>query len=346
MIWNVSRTVFLRTVTAVATVACSALGAAYGQQGAANVVRGTSAPTLFASAATYPMDLANLAGVSYSSSLSESDVTLVPASVGAERLSLTVGSEMQPPPRRYGRPRYNDNMHNADGSNKYGFEAGGGLNLPNGNTFHYYNTSWAFSVGGGRNFNKNFSVNVLFDYDHFGVNGGTIRNQQNLYNTGCSIAQQSAGKCTIFTQLDANAHIWDFSLNPTYNFITGDRYGAYVVAGVGFYHKVTNFTTPQTGTYYDPYYGPITYLANSNVDHYTSNAPGFSGGFGLTYKASRFAGERFFVEGRYVFVDNSQRAGITLATPAATANAYTGTNYFPANSNRTAYIPIKVGVRF
>ncbi len=244
---------------------------------------------------------------------------------------------MQPPPRRYGRPRYNDSSHNSDGSNKYGFEAAVGFPLPVGDTHAYYNTSWAFQVGGGRNFSKKFGVNLLFDYDHLGVNANTLNNQATVYNT-----DYAAG----ITGLDANAHVWSFSLNPTYNLIAGDKYGAYVVVGAGFYHKVTNFTSPQQGQYYDPYYGPITYVANVNFDHYTSNAPGFSGGFGLTYKASRFAGERFFVEARYVYIDNSQRTGVTAATPYTVAQAYTGTNFFPANSNRTSYVPIKVGVRF
>jgi hypothetical protein len=78
--------------------------------------------------------------------------------------------------------------------------------------------------------------------------------------------------------------------------------------------------------------------------HYTSNAPGFSGGFGLTYKFSRFSNERFYAEARYVFVDNAHRAGVTVTSPVA--STYAEANDFPANSNHTTYFPIKFGIRF
>ena len=121
--------------------------------------------------------------------------------------------------------------------------------------------------------------------------------------------------------------------------------GAYAVVGGGFYHKTANFTIPASGYYQDPYTGFIyQYQANETYDKYTSNAVGVNGGFGLTYKPSRFASERFYIEGRYVFMDNQHKAGFTLANiNSATA---TSTNFFPANSNRSTYIPIKVGIRF
>src|SRR6202044_1638369 len=101
----------------------------------------------------------------------------------------------------------------------------------------------------------------------------------------------------------------------------------------GFYHKTANFTVPTTGTYCDPYYGCYQYAANQTIDKYTSNAAGFNGGMGLTYKPSRFAGERFFAEVRYVFMDNSPRAA-------------SNTNYYPPNANQTYYVPITFGLRF
>ena len=245
----------------------------------------------------------------------------------------------QPAPRRrYGRPRYNDSNHNADGSPKYAFIAGVGLGgIPVGNLHKYDTASYGVQVGGGRNFNKHVGVLVQFDYDHFGLQGNTINNQQSLYNYGVSSSNQISG-------LDGNSHIWSFSLDPVFNFYSSEGLGAYAVVGVGFYHKVTNFTLPEAAC--ADYYCQFQYLVNENVDHYTSNAPGFNGGLGLTFKPSRFANERFYVEGRYVFVDNSQRTGVTINSPTATLNTYTGTNLYPANSNRSSYVPIKVGVRF
>ena len=221
---------------------------------------------------------------------------------------------------------------------------GAGLTAPVGNTYHYLNTNYAFQIGAGRNFNKNFGVMLQFDYDRFGFTGQTIYNQQTLYDY-CPPNVPTAN-CNQISGLDGNSHVWSFSLNPIYSFYQSEGVGAYVVVGAGFYHKTANFTVPATGTYCDYYYGCYQYQANETIDKYTSNAPGFSGGLGLTFKPSRFAGERLFVEGRYVFVDNSKRTGVTVYSPVTTLNTYAGTNYYPANSNRTSYTVFKAGIRF
>jgi hypothetical protein len=249
--------------------------------------------------------------------------------------------------RRYGSPRYRGGNTNADGSPKYTFFAGIGLSQPIGNTYHYLTPSYGFQFGGGRNFNKKIGVMAQFDYDHMGFAGATLTNQTNIYNTYINLynAANPGNPIADVTGLDGTSHTWSFTLDPTYTLFSGDGLGAYLVAGAGFYHKTANFTVPGTGYYYDPYCGCyIPYTANETIDKYTSNAPGFSGGFGLTYKFSRFSNERFYGEVRYVFVDNSHRAGVLPGT-ASVANENV-VNDYPANSNRTTYIPIKVGLRF
>jgi hypothetical protein len=304
---------------------------------------GASSLALHAQSATPadPRPVTALSGVSYSSSSS------VDVPEGADHLDLPVASSdaMQPPPRRrYGRPRYNDSSHNPDGSPKYTFVAGVGFTAPVGNTYHYLNTQYGIQVGGGRNFNKNFAVLLQFDYDHFGMNGRTLYNELSLYNYGLN-----ASSAYYVPTLDGNSHVWSFSLNPMYTFNMQGPIGAYVVGAVGFYHKVANFTTPENGYVY--YYGfPEEVTENEVIDHYTSNAPGFNAGIGLTFKPSRFAGERLFVEGRYDLILNSQRFGLTAANINTTTgqNYYyaDGTNYYPANSNRTTYTVFKAGIRF
>jgi hypothetical protein len=119
------------------------------------------------------------------------------------------------------------------------------------------------------------------------------------------------------------------------------------VVGAGFYHKVTNFMVPSTGEYCDPYYGCYQYTANQVIDHYTSNAPGFSPGIGLTWKFSKFSNQRMYVEARYVIMLDSQRTGLTPTNVGGSFGAtYTGANDYPQNSDRTTYIPIKFGIRF
>jgi hypothetical protein len=83
---------------------------------------------------------------------------------------------------------------------------------------------------------------------------------------------------------------------------------------------------------------------DANVDHYTSNAAGVNGGFGLTWKFSHFSSERFYMEARYVFMANQGRTGYTAANVATTG--YSGYDAYPANSHRTTYIPVKFGIRF
>jgi len=252
----------------------------------------------------------------------------------------------QPPPRRYGRrPVYADSHHNADGSNKYGFLVGGGFTLPTGGTHNYFKTGYDFQGGGIRNFNKKFGVALQFDWHNFGIQTNTLNDQLALYDA--LGATDSSGDS--LSQLGGSSHVWSFTLDPTYTFLEGDKYGAYVVGGVGFYHKVTTFTTPGTGEYCDYYYGCYEYTANQPIDDYTSNAAGFNGGIGFTYKPSRFGGEKFYAEARYVITANSAKSGFGYAQYVADPNGlntYTGTNFFPQNSAKTTYIPVTFGLRF
>ena len=280
----------------------------------------------------------------FSSSTAEDSTAATPAGTQMEAslspLPVNFANAMQygGGQRRYGRPRYRGGDSNQDGSNKYTFVVGGGFTQPLGNTWHYLTPGYGFQFGGGRNFNRNLALLLQFDYDHFGFTGQTLTNQTTIYN---SPNVYGAGAVS---SLGGSSHVWSFTVDPTFTLFSGEGLGAYVVAGVGFFHKTANFTVPTTGTYCDPYYGCFQYAANQTIDKYTSNAPGFDGGFGLTYKFSRFSNERFFVEARYVFVDNSKRAGITVNSIGSITA--TTTNLYPANSNRTTYLPVKLGLRF
>lgn len=258
---------------------------------------------------------------------------------GAAPASLSSASaleSLQPPPRRYGRPNFSDKTSNSDGSAKYEFLAGGGVSLPLGDTHVYQTPSWGLQAGAGRNFNRNFGVILQFDYDHFGLQAATLNNQTYIYNTLLGCSGCVAG-------LDGNNHVWSFTLNPTFTLAAPGSWNAYAVVGGGFYHKVTNFTRPTTQEQCS-IYGCGYFSVNSNIDHYTSNAGGVNGGFGLTYKFSTFSNARIYVEARYVLVLNQQRKGITAANASsAPANS---TNFYPANSHRTTYVPIKLGIRF
>jgi len=244
----------------------------------------------------------------------------------------------QPPPGRYGRrPVYADSHHNADGSNKYTFFGGGGFTLPTGGTHNYFSPSYNFQVGGGRNFNKKVAALVEFDYANFGLQS--------------SLTNALGGTNGIYTLLGVtpvggHGHDWSFTLDPMYTYMDRDKIGGYVIGGVGFYHKVTDFTTPAEETYFDPYYGEITIEANETFDSYVSNAVGVNGGLGFTYKASRFSDVKFYAEARYVYTANQRRPyydGSTGTNPTANVNYF---DVFPQNSAPTTFIPVTFGIRF
>lgn len=255
------------------------------------------------------------------------------------------GAAAQPPPyrrRRYGRPSYSDRFHNSDGSNRLAFVVGGGFNAPvTDQSTNYLKTSWRFEGGAGINFSRKLGVLFQFDWDQFGLPGSVLTSQRNLYNSFGFV--DSTNTPVDFSGLDGHSHIWSFTLNPTLTFYQSDKVGAYAVVGGGFYHKVTSFTLPAIGVAYDYFYGPYEYQTSQNFDSYVSNAPGVTGGIGVTYKFSRFANQKFFAEARYVHTFNQVRFGDPTASGTTTGTPY---NYYPPNSNETSYIPITFGIRF
>lgn len=299
------------------------------------VAASMAAPALNLQAAlSRPLDLAS-PNLAYSSSAGASETAT------AEDFTFSkaepASAETQPPPRRrrYGRPNYNDRLHNADGSSKIAAVIGGGFTVPTGDiTTKYLKTSWKFQGGVGYNVSKKLGVMVQFDWDNFGLPGNLLNSQQNYYNSIGFVDQNN--QPIDFSGLDGHTHIWSLTLNPTFTFYDSEKVGAYAVVGGGFYHKVTNFTLPAIGQGFSYYYGPYQYQYNQNFDAYTSNSAGVNGGLGVTYKLSRFSNQKLFAEVRYVHTFNSVR-------PASAAPL---TNLFPGNSSTSDYLPITVGLRF
>jgi hypothetical protein len=332
------------SVGLIATATCLGQEPAQQIQPATTITTAASHPTLdlraYLNSPFNPADESSSPSSSSISGAAEADENAI-----TDRLShLALASDSnQPPPRRtYGKPHYADSSHNADGSNKWGFQVGGGFTLPIGGTHAYLTTSYDFQAAGGRNFSNKFRVFAEFDWHNFGFQTATLNNllatynkeilQYNLSNPGANIP--------LLTALGGTSHVWSFTVDPAYTFLQHEKFGSYVRGGVGFYHKTANFYTPSIGYYCDPYYGCYQYAANQTIDKYTSNAVGFEGGFGFTYRPSRFAGESFYAEGRYVFMNNSARP---YSEGSSTSNYY---NVFPQNSAKTTFIPVTFGLRF
>jgi len=283
-----------------------------------------------------PLDLSTPDDLKYSSSVGSDEMA------SAETFNLSSSADQPPPRRKYSRPNYNDSRTNSDGSAKYNFIVGAGFTLPVGGSHNYLTTSYNIQAAAARNFNKTFGVQVEFDWANFGFQTATLNNQLAIYNA-LIIAynqQNPTQKVPLLTQLGGTSHIWSFTLDPIMNFYTSDTFGAYVIGGGGFYHKTANFTIPTLGVYCDFFGFCYQVQTNQSYDKYTSNAFGVNGGLGLTYKFSRFAGERFFVEARYVYTFNSARQ---FSFGDVNGNGF---NVFPQNSAKTGFIPITFGVRF
>ncbi len=321
--------------TALALVAFAATGSLQAQSVAKATAPLAAYPSLdLHSSVTAPLNL-NVPESTESSSASSS----ADAALDSERLNLS--DTTQPPPRRrYGRPRYSDKSHNPDGSNKYTYVLGAGFTNPVYGTRDYAKLNYNFQVGAGRNFNNKIGVIAQFNWDNFGIQTATLNRLLTTYQNLC----QNACTGSSIQQIGGNIHAWSFSINPIFNIVQGEKMGAYIVGGVGFYHKATNITTPTVGTYCDYYYGCYQYGANSSIDKYTSNAPGYSGGLGFTYRGSRFSGVKFFTEARYVYIHNSPRPYYDGTTGTKLSPTYF--NLFPQNSATTSYVPVTVGIRF
>jgi hypothetical protein len=287
-------------------------------------------PINLKSSLTAPLDLSTPDDLKYSSSTGSDEL--------ANAENFTIGnSEDQPPPRRrYGHPNYSDSHTNSDGSAKYSFVVGGGFTLPVGGSHNYLATSYAIQAGVARNFNKTFGVQAEFDWDNFGFQTATLNKQLAIYDLLGATDQNGLP----LSQLGGHSHIWSFTLEPIMNFYTSDTFGAYVIGGGGFYHKIADFTVPTIGTYCDFFGFCYQFQADQTIDNYTSNAFGVNAGFGATYKFSRFASTRFYVEGRYVYTFNSPRQ---FSFGDINGNNF---NVFPQNSAKTGFIPVTFGIRF
>jgi hypothetical protein len=286
-------------------------------------------PISLKSSLAAPLDLSTPDDLSYSSSTGSAEMA------NAENFNLSSSADQPPPRRRYGRPNYSDSHTNSDGSAKYTFLVGAGFTLPVGGSHNYLATSYNIQAAAARNFNKTFGVQVEFDWANFGFQTSTLNSLLAIYNSLGATDQNG----NPLSQLGGNSHVWSFTLDPIMNFYTSDTWGAYVIGGGGFYHKTANFTVPTIGTACD-FFGCFQFQANSTIDKYTSNAVGVNGGVGATYKFSRFASTKLYVEARYVYTFNSARQ---FSFGDANGNGF---NVFPQNSARTGFIPVTFGVRF
>ncbi len=243
-----------------------------------------------------------------------------------------IGDNMlQLPPVRTHHRRIRRDPYNSDGSLKYTFFAGGGFTTPTGDTADNYATGFRFQGGAGRNFNRLVAVALQFDWDGLSVRNDVLGRLLPVYQNACGTV------CTgsVPAELFGSSHVWSFTVDPAYTFAGNPRTNAYVVAGIGFFHKYTQFSVPAAVSSCN---GCAQSPTTQKIDSYISNAPGFNVGLGMTRQIAS-SDARFYGEVRYTYVKNQPRSGsATTIGP--------GFNAFPAGSQPTSILPVTFGIRF
>ena len=204
------------------------------------------------------------------------------------------------------------------------FEGGGGFNAPIGNDTDQADVvssgrvpviTWGgnFTAGGGLRFNNRFSALVEYQFMDNKLPAALITAVNNATDETAGI---TAG----------NTYINSITGSPVIDLFPKKSNGIYLVGGWGWYHKSSNFQSPELViSYYGEYYENVT------VASFTSNQWGGNAGFGLYHRFGNLYGgdshSEVFAETRYTFIH----------TPPATASNGLGT---------TELIPVTLGFRF
>jgi len=161
------------------------------------------------------------------------------------------------------------------------FNIGGGFSTPRGDLGQFVNTGANFVVGGGLNFTRFFGANSEFMWSDLPINQTT----KNFLGTPGASARQYA---------------WTF--NPIVHFPLGHHVGAYVIGGIGWYHRSGETTTPGTGVICDPYwswwYGCSIGTVNFVTGSRSANSFGENIGGGFTFRLGE-SHAKLYAEVRY-----------------------------------------------
>lgn len=164
---------------------------------------------------------------------------------------------------------------------KWLFNVGGGVGFPQGDLSSFVNNGGNFVIGGGYNFRRNFGVDSEFMWHDLPINSAT---KERLQTPGASARQ----------------YAWTF--NPIVHFPLGEKFGAYGIGGIGWYHRSGETTTPGAGVICDPYWSWWFGCTIGSVDIVTgrtsANAFGENIGGGLTYRLGE-SNCKIYAEVRY-----------------------------------------------
>jgi hypothetical protein len=169
----------------------------------------------------------------------------------------------------------------AQDESKFLFNIGGGIGFPQSDLGTFVNNGANVVVGGGYRITKAIAVDSEFMWQDLPLNSQTL---DFLRTPGASARQYS----------------WTF--NPIVRFPLGHRLGAYIIGGIGWYHRSGETTTPGVGVVCDPYWswwygcgiGEVNFVTGST----SANAFGENIGGGLTIRLGE-GRTKFYTEVRY-----------------------------------------------
>jgi hypothetical protein len=209
--------------------------------------------------------------------------------------------------------------NNSDSSNKLILEFAGGYDPAIGATKKSQQNSWNVTLGSGYNFSRRWGVMLEYGFVHSSVPDLYL---EETFPWGGDFAHDYD------YGLKGNVRVWSITAEPTYHFWNGQKNGAYVLVGGGFYRKNTvlqNGSSDVACNFYFP--APCT----SGSVGYSNNAGGLNAGLGLAHRVGTYTNAKLFIDARYVLVDNQ-------ASPNNTG--------YPAANQRTTYSPLTAGVRW
>jgi Outer membrane protein beta-barrel domain len=168
-----------------------------------------------------------------------------------------------------------------DDYSKWLFNIGGGIGFPQGDLTSFVNNGGNFVIGGGVNFKPYLGVDTEFMWHDLPINSMTKRF---LQTPGASARQ----------------YAWTF--NPIVHLPLRSKLGAYVIGGIGWYHRSGETTTPGVGVICDPYwswwYGCVLGSVDIITGSRSANAFGENIGAGITYRLGE-SHAKIYTEFRY-----------------------------------------------
>jgi Outer membrane protein beta-barrel domain len=151
--------------------------------------------------------------------------------------------------------------------NRFLINVGGGMGYPQGDLNSFVNSSGSFVAGGGYNLTRYLGVDTEYFWQDLPVND---RFKQVLREPN----------------VRARQYAWTF--NGIARVPIRGKFGAYVIGGIGWYHRSGEATTPSVGVICDPYwswwYGCVIGTSDIVTKSKSSNAFGENIGVGFTYR--------------------------------------------------------------